>query len=239
MVNETTSTDAFGDLLTLACGDRSMAEYSKGCGISPAHLSRIRSGICTPTKKLCRRLADDEVVKSMGITSNDFLKAAGYASPARINNLVQYQEIMSGHESMLAAAVIFKVLMMRKFFFQFVPCQDEEEQNGKFMLKIANQKMELTCNFVFRLHNSNEVSISDAENFYGNLGRLLTYETSYHEQYIMVLDQEVEFLDLKTKIKEDMIKGNISVILVDLNIMAVTDEWHFGTTEDYVSFLCR
>ncbi len=44
--------DALAELITRACGPRSLSEFSRACGISAAQLSRVKSGICRPSKKI-------------------------------------------------------------------------------------------------------------------------------------------------------------------------------------------
>ena len=54
---------AMESLITKACGARSMTQYAASCGISPMHMSRIKTGKSTPSKTMCIKLSSEDVYK--------------------------------------------------------------------------------------------------------------------------------------------------------------------------------
>lgn len=83
---------AMEKLIRQACGARRITEYTRTCGISPMHVSRLKSGISKPSKKMWVKLSSDSYVKQLGISSEDFMKVAGYTDEEEIDCINTFEK---------------------------------------------------------------------------------------------------------------------------------------------------
>ena len=58
-------------------GDRSLREYARAAGVSPAALSQVLHGVYTPSRETLSKLSSPSANPSSEVTLSDLLKSAG------------------------------------------------------------------------------------------------------------------------------------------------------------------
>ena len=137
---ETTANSELAELITRACGPRSLSEYSRECGISAAHLSRVKSGICKPTKKLCLKMASEAYTKQIGLSSDEFLRAAGY-SDDEVESTKEYENVARQHGETIALGIVSQRLMRRGDTYQLLPMGENKDVDFAFLISKGNTNM--------------------------------------------------------------------------------------------------
>lgn len=112
---------AMESLITKACGARSMTQYAASCGISPMHISRIKTGKTTPSKTMCIKLSSDPYVKQIGLTCEDFMRAAGYMDEVEVQTTVQFDKLMNQSLDAIVMGILSKKLLSNGTAFKMLP----------------------------------------------------------------------------------------------------------------------
>ena len=229
--------DAMEKLITKACGARSMTEFAKACGISPMHISRIKSGNCTPSKKMCIKLGNEPYVKQIGLSSRDFLEAAGYRDETEIESTQTFEQVVSARMDIIAIGIISKKLLDKGINFQMLRSNNDTDCDFAFHVQTGDT----TRQWNFVLCNGNEAGILTNSNqaYYFCLGRLFTFKPNKGIQYTLLLDQKDIFQRLLQDKDSNLLHASVSVALVDANKMEITEEFYFGSDQDYLHLLTK
>lgn len=221
-------------LINLACGPRSIAEFASSCGISRAHIFRIKNGV-TPTRKLCKRIAEDQYVKQLGLTCEEIYKVAGYNDPEDIAEAQQHEMLISnkGNET-IDIGIITQRLMGSRYTNQLLPVG--ANQNADFAFVVRNGRKKVTWKFVVALDDLQDAKSQKRVNaHYYNLGRISSISTEKNEQYTMIVHNGDEFDRLKDMATEALIKGRVSVALVDIDQKEILKETSIGPEKVYLT----
>lgn len=225
-------TNAMEGLIIRACGARSITEYAKSCGISPMHVSRMKSGICRPSKKMCVKLSSDPFVKQSGISAEDFMKAAGYTDEDEIESTLSFGNMMGAWDT-IALGIVSKALMGKGTAFQLVPFGDKPDVDFAFEVLDGSN---LSC-ICIGLQNYRVRDYEDSFIYYYFIGRLLTLNPDEHSQYVLILDDE-EVFERTVKNAGDMeIRTCVSLVLLDPVQMIFLKEAYLGSGERFLSLL--
>ena len=228
MSENTMATNAMEGLLTKAIGGRSMTEYANSCGVSPMHVSRIKSGKYKPSKKVCLKFSSDPYVKSLGLTSRDFLEAAGYTDENEIQSVFTYEQILAQQMDTLAYGLISKKLLESQCTYQIKSSNQHEDLD--FEVQITDGDVS-TWHVV--LDKSSQAMQEQARrvSYYYYLGRLLSFEAKKGRQYSMILSNDELYEELLKRVDEKMVKANVSVAYFDAKKMQILKENHYGKSE--------
>ncbi len=220
------------ELINLARGPRSIAEFARDCGISKAHIFRIKNGV-RPSRRLCKSIAEDKYVKQMGISCETVFKAAGYTAPADITEAQQHKQLISdkGQEA-LDIGIVTQRLMESSFTNQLLPVA--KDQDVDFAFQVLKGRKKVTWNFVIAKSELQDAKSQRLVNdFYFNLGRLVSLVPSDKEQYTMIVHHENQF-DRLTKVANiAQLKGRVSVAWVDIDQKKIMKEAFVGPDKAY------
>lgn len=214
-------------LINLACGPRSIAEFADDCKISRAHLFRMKKGV-RPSRKLCKRIAEDKYVKQIGLTCEDIYKAAGYNDNADIFEAQQHEELTSykGYEK-VDLGIVTHELMESKFMFQLLPVGEDQDVN--FAFKVKKGRKNLQWKFIELKEKLLDAESRQCVNaFYHNFGRMLSLSPLDQEQYTLILHDEEAYNQLSKAADSAPTKGRISIVLIDYDKMIIKKEIDVG-----------
>lgn len=223
--------DALAELITRACGPRSLSEFSRACGISPAQLSRVKSGICRPSKKLCFKMASEHYAKEMGLSSDEFLKAAGY-NPDEIEGTKDFEQVASLQNETIALGIISKYLMERGGTYQLLPMGENREVDFAFL--VSNDSTKVRWEFVTNFSQVRFDTSVRMSAYYYNLGRLLSFKPKVDVQYTVLMDDEALFDQVTTGVNQNQVLANVSVALIDFSKMMIRKEVIWGRNSEYL-----
>lgn len=209
------------ELISKACGPRSLSEYSRACGISPAHLSRIKSGICRPSKKMCLKLASECYAKEMGLSSQEFLIAAGY-NIDEIESTKEFETVASQQSDVITLGIISKRLMSSGCTYQLLPLGENKEVDFAFLISQNGTKVRWEFILSFSYQIPDYVVRRNA--YYYNLGRILSFQPHHNTQYTIILNEEALYDELVQEINRDLILANVSIALIDFEAMEIKKE---------------
>jgi len=231
--DKTMATNAMDELLTKAIGARSMTEYAKSCGVSPMHVSRIKSGTHKPSKKICLKLSSDPYVKSIGLTSRDFLEAAGYTDENEIESAFTYEQTLAQQMDTIAYGLILKKLLASQRTYQIKSSNQYEDVD--FEVHITDGDI---SSWQIVLDNSSRAKEEQARrvSFYYYLGRLLSFEADARKQYSMILSNDELYEELLKQVDKNMVKANVALAYFDAERMQILKESHYGEGE-YISLV--
>lgn len=221
VVNE----NKLAELITKACGPRSLSEYSRACGISPAHLSRVKSGICRPSKKMCFKLASERYAKEIGLSSQEFLIAAGYNGD-EIESTKEFEAVAFQQSDVITLGIVSKRLMLRGCTYQLLSLGENKEVDFAFLISQDGTKVRWEFVLNFSYQTSDYVVRRNA--YYYNLGRILSFQPIQNTQYTLILNDEVLYDELVQEINRDMVLANVSVALIDFEAMEIKKEVILG-----------
>ena len=218
--------EATRKLIAEACGPRSLSEFAKACGISPAHICRIKNGKAKPTKKMCIKMANEFYVRELGITCSDFFVAAGINETMDIEIAQKYENVVSKQNETRVLGTITKKLMESRYTYQLLPVSDDQDVNFAFL--VVNGRKKTRWNFVLNqeyLECGNCRSINAS---YYNLGRLLSFSPSVDEQHTIICENEEAYDQLVKMVNPDQVLAKVSVVLLDNEQMSIKKEAMFG-----------
>ena len=221
-------------LIKKACGARSMTEFAKACAVSPMHISRIKSGMCKPSKKMCIKLGNEPYVKQIGLTTEDFMRAAGYEDDTEIRSTRSFEQLMINSLDTIALGLISKKLMSDGTAPQMIPFEDEPNVNFAFEVTGCSKKRLYIC----IMENKEAVHGNDQKFFFFySIGRLLTLKPEDGSQYVMIISDEAAFDELQNCPEIAAVRANATLVLFDPEQMAFKKEVLLGPDEDYISFI--
>lgn len=222
---ETTANSELAELITRACGPRSLSEYSRECGISAAHLSRVKSGICKPTKKLCLKMASEAYTKQLGLSSDEFLRAAGY-SDDEVESTKEYESVARQHGETIALGIVSHRLMKKGCTYQLLPLGENKEVDFAFLISKGNTNIrwEFVVSFSYGDSDGN-ISMNA---YYYNLGRLMSFVPTEEVQYTLLLNDKDLFEKIVQSVNPEIVSANASIALIDNNSMTIERETVMG-----------
>ncbi len=220
------------ELISKACGPRSLSEFAKSCGISPAHVCRIKNGM-RPTKKMIMRMLSDAYVKEIGMTCEEFYKAAGIDDKAEIESAQRFEKVVSKQNDTKALGTIAKKLMESQYRYQLLPVGDNVDVDFAFM--VVNGRKKTKWNFVLNQEDLISVDNRSVNAVFHNLGRLLSFPSSRDEQYTMVFQNEDAYDQLIKLVNPEQVLAKVSVVLLDSEQMRIEKEAFFGPDRIEVS----
>ena len=227
------SAEGMSDLLARACGSRSITEFANSCGISRAHLFRMRKGV-TPSRKLCKRISEDKYVQQLGITCEYIYKVAGYTSSEDLKDAQQHEEqiVSKSGVDTIDLGIVTKILMKSNLSHQLLPV--DQNQDVDFAFEVKKGRNRKKWKFIV-LHDSlsDTYSRRQVNAFYYNYGRILSLVPSVQEQYTLILHNENAYEKLLSSINRNSLTGHISVVLVDFDLMVISKEADLGPDRLY------
>lgn len=230
----TIATNAMENLIIKACGARSMTEYAKACGVSPMHISRIRSGICKPSKKMCIKLGSEPYVRRIGLTTKDFLKAAGYDDNAEIESVQKYENDTNSRINTVVIGSISKSLLDQGFSCQLSSLEDTSDVD--FKIKIFGSNIDLL--YVCMMVQEKTADLShDRFFYYYMIGRLSTLPPREDIQYVMIMSDATVFDQLQKGIENAVVRANVTLVLLNPKQVIFSKEVHFGPSKNYISLI--
>jgi len=220
------------DLIEQARGERSISEYSRACGMSATHLSRIYTGTCRPTRKLCEKLAQGSLDKD--ITEKHFLDAAGYKNE-ELDNLPLSKRLFTVSarvEQTLILGVITRAFSECEYEFQLIfEFEKESDENNfekDFGFKVKKDNVQIEWNFVRDARGLLGSTSVRMDAYYYYLGRLLSYEPQCNTQYTMLFSDNEMYERLKKGVDGKTIRASVSIALVDFETLEIIEEFLFG-----------
>ena len=220
-------------LIDKARGQRSLSEYGRACGVSAAHISRIYSGICRPTRKLCIKLADESAKR--GFSEKQFLNAAGY-----IDESIGESNLMSpiwhsisfpkGLEEAVYVGSVAKALGKCGYTYQLLPKAGESGDNMTTDFSFAVEQDETVVRWNF--YGEAVVTVSSSvlmDTFYYFMGRLMSCKQKDSEKHTLLLRDAGMFERIKQSLGEVTPRADLSVALFDLQTMEIVDEIILGS----------
>lgn len=229
----TIAVSAMEALIIKACGARSMTEFAKACGISPMHISRIKSGTCKPSKKMCIKLGNEPYVRQIGLSTEDFMKAAGYEINTEIKSTQDFEKVVANSLDTIALGLISKKIMSNGSAFQMIPLTDGSDVDFAFEI--------LECGKIIRVYvcmmaqKQAAYGSNDRFIFFYSIGRLLTLKPDDNSQYVMIVSDEAVFDELKNCSEMAAVRANVILVLLDPEQMVFTKEVHLGPGKEYIS----
>lgn len=218
-------------LILKACGARSLTEFAKACGVSPMHISRIKSGICTPSKKMCVKLASEPYVRQIGLSAEDFMRAAGYQDNVEIESTQNFEKLVANSFDTIALGLITKILVGNGTVFQILPGVKEKVNYTLEIPKYSTNKKVYICMIAKQMIQGG----GDEFNYFYSIGRLLTLEPDPEGQYVMIMNDEAAFNELEETSTSMEIRANVTIVLMDVERMRLEKEFHRGIGERYIS----
>lgn len=214
-------------LITLACGPRTIDEFALACEISRAHIFRMKKGT-TPSKKLLKRIAEDNYVRQIGLDLGAIYEMAGYHDPEDLLEAEMHGELISRQDNeTIDLGIVTRKLMESSFNNQLLPVG--EDQDVSFAFQISKGRKKTNWYFVVlpdELQDAN--SHQNVSVYYNNLGRLLSLQPSSGEQYTLILHNEKAYEDLVTEANSALVKANVTVALIDTDLMQIIREQTMG-----------
>ena len=216
------------ELINTAQGSRSLSEYSRSCGISAAQLSRVKNGLCTPSKRLCQRMANERYTQETGITSASFLKAAGYDENDAM--VVQaYDANVAYREKVLVIGIVCRAFSDRGWKYQPLPSSFDNNCDFAFDVEEEN-KTRLRWEFCQRLSQKISGDSNHGEEYFYLYGRIVSLEKDDRMQLTIITADKALYEQLTTGINVKLVEANASIVLVDLTTMEIKKEAVFGQT---------
>ena len=222
------------ELINQACGGRSLTDYAKSCNISVMHMSRIRSGQSKPSKKMCVKLCSDPYVKEIGLTSADFMKAAGYEDEVELENTENFARFFTNTLDALAIGLLSRRLLNDGIDFKLVPSGTKPNVDFTFEVLEGSIKEWNVCTsrqVQFRTDGDGHIAL------YYLIGRLATFINKEGVQYTLLLEDENLYDKVCKTVLECNLNANITIAFFDSQQMIITKETHIGSGDTYLS-LC-
>lgn len=230
--NEAIANNAMETLMKKAMGGRSMSEFAKACDVSPMSISRIMSGT-KPSKKMCLKMSSDLYVKSIGLTSREFMEAAGYTDEEEIENVSTYEQMLTQRLDTMAVGLISQRLMERQATYKIVPSIGDAEFDYEIHINEGDVN---SWSIVLDKKNHTGDDVKKRLSLYYYLGRILSLKEDDKKQYSMILSDKELYEILLKNIDRDMVKANVSVAYLDSDRMQVLQEDHIGSG-DFISLV--
>ena len=160
---------------------------------------------------------------------------AGFEEEKDILEARQHEELISekGNET-LDIGIVTKVLMGSKSSKQLLPVR--EDQNVDFAFLVQKGRKKITWNFVVALDEiQNAVSKHRVNAYFYNLGRIVSVIPSDKEQYTMIVHSERDFLQMSKVAELNLVKGRVSVALINIAQKSVMKEASIGPDRAFYS----
>ena len=225
---------AMESLITKACGARSMTQYAASCGISPMHISRIKTGKSIPSKTMCIKLSSDPYVKQLGLCCEDFMKAAGYMDEVEVETTVKYDMLMNQSLDAIFMGVLSKKLLGTGVAFKMLPFGDRPDVD--FGIEVYDEKGTTEWGICLSVQGQLDCPDAGRISHYYLMGRLFTFEPAANQQYSLVITDESLFKKIEQSAVISTISANVTIVLLDLKQMTITKEVHIGPSD--IEYIC-
>ena len=226
---------SMNDLITKACGARSLSEFAKSCGISKMHVSRIKAGLVKPSRKMCVKLGSDSYVKQIGMSSEDFMRAAGYEDETEIVSTTNFEQILNESLEFLAAGFIAKKLLSKGITFTQTPSLAKPDVDITFEIMDGDI---IEWNICTNILSNLQVKDLDKVSKYYLIGRLVTFEPEDQVQYTLVVNNEETYQWICSCSEDLPIHANVTLVLLDHKQMTIAKEAVLGPGDiTYLSLL--
>lgn len=227
---------AMEDLITKACGARSLSEFAQSCGISKMHVSRIKAGIAKPSRRMCVKLGSDPYVRKMGMTSEDFMRAAGYEDETEIESTSSFEQMLNESLELVTTGFIAKKLSGKRITFTKTPSQTRPDVDFTFEIMDGDIKKWHIC--TGKLANL-QVKDLDTVTKYYLIGKLVTFEPEDGVQYTVVLNNDELYQWICSRSEVLDLRANVTVVLLDHKQLTVAKEARLGPGDNstYLSLL--
>lgn len=222
---KTIANSVLAELITRACGPRSLSEYSRECGISAAHLSRVKSGICKPTKKLCLKMASETYTKQIGLSSDEFLRAAGY-SDDEVESTKEYENVARQHSETIALGIVSQRLMRKESSFQLLPMGEDKEVDFAFL--VSKENTNIRWEFVVSYSYGDSDGNISMNAYYYNLGRIMSFVPAEDVQYTLLVNDVALYEKMVQGVNSDIVAAKVSIVLIDNDSMTIKRETILG-----------
>lgn len=222
------------ELINQACGGRSLTDYAKSCNISVMHMSRIRSGQSKPSKKMCIKLCSDPYVKEIGLTSADFMKAAGYEDEVEVENTENFARFFTNTLDALAIGLLSRRLLKDGINFKVAPSGTKPNVDFTFeVLEGDIREWNICTSGQVQLRTDGNEHIA----LYYLIGRLATFIKEDGVQYTMLISDETLYNKLMKAVTACSLNANITIAFFDNQKMTITKETQIGSSGTYRSLL--
>lgn len=212
------------DLIDRACGPRSLSAYGRACGISAAHLSRIRRGICRPTPKMCVKMAEEHYAKELGLSSAEFLRAAGYDGKV-VHNTKEYVGVAEQKKETVALGLISKCFLENRLCYQFMPDNGSGIGDSDFSFLVTVDEYKLTWKFIMYL--SADAGM-EGNVFYYLIGRIFTLKAQPDTRYTVLVENEGLFNRIVEEVNPDILQVDMTIALINTSVMEISKEKILG-----------
>jgi hypothetical protein len=184
---------------------------------------------------MCIKLSNEPYVKQIGLTVEDFMRAAGYKDEVEIESIKSYDQMITNAMDTIVIGLITKTLMGSDITSHFVSSKNRPDVDLVFeILKGGEVRNLYVC---IPIQKDTVKGVDDRFIYYYLMGRLFTLKQEKDAQYVMIMSDETMFERLKKFANIADIRANASVILMDLDQMLFTKEIHLGAEENYISFV--
>lgn len=226
--------EAVMKLLDMARGERSFRQYAIDAGVSSANIYRIRNKDYRPSPEMLRKLTSEKARPRDGVTFSMLMKAAGYQDYCDEESFEESE--FYGYEKQ-SEGLILKALLDQNISYSKSDVVNDDAivsiNKPDLFLTIKNKRikkwwMEFKC--------LKEASVN--KSYYDHLvptifGRLMMIAPDKDRKISIVVNSK-NFFGKLIRYKEQLpYKGELSIILLDLDNYCVEDEIYISNYDDY------
>ncbi len=261
MKKKTDGKTELGSMIKLARGDRSLRQYAKDAGVSYTTVYVIENGEYTPTPKMIQKLTSKQANPQNGITYEDVMNAAGYKTEQDEEKVDEKAREMAVQIIVEADKGDSKERFERLSYEARRAFIDQLNDRAKGLIFYALAKTGMAFSneidervSVFR---KNDLLLSidkgrirtwkiqflctpDGERYTRMnatmlFGRFLTYPNIKEMKFSLVTNDSSSFAYFKKYEHALAFRGDLSVILVDVNVQEILDEVYLSNyfLDDY------
>ena len=261
MEKKTDGKTELGSMIKLARGDRSLRKYAKDAGVSSTTVYVIENGKYTPSPKMIQKLTSKQASPQNGITYEDVMNAAGYkteqdeekadekAREMAVQIIVEADKSDTndriGRYSYEARRAFMDQLNDRAkglIFYSLAKAgmafsNEVDERSSPFRKndlllsidkgRIRTWKMQFLCTPDGERYTRINASML--------FSRFLTYPNTKEMKFSVVTNDPSSFAYFKKYEHALAFRGDLSVILVDINVQEILDEVYLSNyfLDDY------
>lgn len=241
-----------GELIKLAMGNRTFREYAKDAAVSPASINRIIKGDYIPSSKALKKLSAPQAKPRNGITYEDLMVAAGYQNKNYVSdydeeyqNEMEYANlslmttsqaerisayanaIQRDNYQRLAVGIIQKELIEKNYIFQ----TSENSNSSIDFTAYINKTPILEWGFIFKQLPSNSRYSNINRYIREYIGEVTLLPPNSERKISIVVNQTAVFENIILHANKISYRGDLSVILIDLDNYSVESEVYLSTYE--------
>lgn len=249
-----------GSMINLARGDRSLRQYANDAGVSYSTIYLIENGDYTPSPKMIQKLTSKQANPQNGITYTCVMNAAGYkteqdedkisekalelAEMIRIetfNGTSDPKERLVGYFNAArrvyydrAKGLIFYALAKSGMAFSNEISDEGANEFGDNDLLLSIDKKRIK-KWIIQFISVSEGNQYGRMNVFMLFGRFLKYPDTKDIKFSIVINDPLSFAYFKKYEHAIAFRGDLSVILVDINAENILDELYLSNyfLDDY------